>query len=81
MKREIAEKNKELARLRKVADKANEEKSRFLAMMSHEVSNPLTAILGYTDMISEEDLADKAKEYIGYLTSAGENLKVIVMIF
>ena len=77
-KREISEKNKELARLRKVADKANEEKTRFLAMMSHEVRNPLTAILGYTDMISEETLGDKAKEYIGYLTSAGENLKVIV---
>lgn len=78
VKREIAEKNKELARLRKVADKANEEKTRFLAMMSHEVRNPLTAILGYTDMISDEPLGDKAKEYIGYLTSAGENLKVIV---
>ncbi|MDD7916014.1 hybrid sensor histidine kinase/response regulator [Polaribacter ponticola] len=78
VKREIVEKNKELARLRKVADKANEEKTRFLAMMSHEVRNPLNSILGYTDMISEEVLSNKVKEYVGYLSLAGKNLNVIV---
>ena len=78
IKREIAEKNKELERLRKIADKANEEKSRFLAMMSHEVRNPLNAILGYAEMISDEKTNDNVKNYIQYLTSAGKNLKVIV---
>lgn len=78
VKREIAEKNKELARLRKVADKANEEKSRFLAMMSHEVRNPLNIILGYSDMLSEEKVSVKAQEYINYLALAGKSLKVIV---
>lgn len=78
IKREIAEKNKELARLKKVADKANEEKSRFLAMMSHEVRNPLNSILGYTEMISDEKMSQKAKEYVSYLALSGKNLKVIV---
>lgn len=78
MKREILEKNKELAILKKVADKANEEKTRFLAMMSHEVRNPLNTILGYSEMISEEKLGKKAQEYIKYLALAGKNLKVIV---
>jgi signal transduction histidine kinase/CheY-like chemotaxis protein len=78
MKREISEKNKELAILRKASDKANEEKSRFLAIMSHEVRNPLNTILGYTSMIAEENLSDKVREYVGYLVFSGKNLKVIV---
>lgn len=78
MKREISEKNKELAILRKASDKANEEKSRFLAIMSHEVRNPLNTILGYTSMIAEENLSDKVREYVGYLALSGKNLKVIV---
>ncbi|MCI2227868.1 ATP-binding protein [Polaribacter sp. MSW13] len=76
IKREIAEKNKELDRLRKIADKANEEKSRFLAMISHEIRNPLNVILGYSEMIAEEN-ADVQK-YINSLLDAGHNLKVIV---
>ncbi|WP_397446176.1 hybrid sensor histidine kinase/response regulator [Polaribacter sp. R77954] len=78
LKKEIAEKNKQLDVLRKESDKANEEKSRFLAMMSHEVRNPLNTILGYTELISKEKLSNKVSEYVGYLTLAGKNLKVIV---
>ena len=78
IKRELAEKNIELEKLRKIADKANEEKSRFLAMMSHEIRNPLNSILGYSEMISSEKLNKKVTEYIKNLSSAGKNLKVIV---
>ncbi|AUC83938.1 hypothetical protein CW731_00930 [Polaribacter sp. ALD11] len=78
VKRELAEKNLELDRLRKIADKANEEKSRFLAMMSHEVRNPLNVILGYAEMISEEQINENVKEYSKLLSLSGKNLKVIV---
>ncbi|SDR82430.1 two-component system, chemotaxis family, CheB/CheR fusion protein [Polaribacter sp. KT25b] len=78
LKRELHEKNIELDRLRKIADKANEEKSRFLAMMSHEVRNPLNVILGYTELINEEEVSKNVKEHLKYLTISGKNLKVIV---
>jgi signal transduction histidine kinase len=78
IKREIADKNKELKKLRKIADKANEEKSRFLAMMSHEIRNPLNSILGYTEMISAEKVNENVAQYIRNLSSAGRSLKVIV---
>lgn len=78
LKREISEKNKQLEILRKEADKANEEKTRFLAMMSHEVRNPLNVILGYTEMINKEETSGKIQEYLKYLTISGKNLKVIV---
>lgn len=78
LKREIAEKNKELTILRKKADEANQEKSRFLAMMSHEVRNPLNVILGYTELINKEETSIMVNEYLKYLTISGKNLKVIV---
>jgi signal transduction histidine kinase/CheY-like chemotaxis protein len=78
LKRELNKKNIELDKLRKIADKANEEKSRFLAMMSHEVRNPLNVILGYTELINEEEVSKKVKDYLKYLSISGKNLKVIV---
>ncbi|MFY9241454.1 MAG: ATP-binding protein [Polaribacter sp.] len=78
LKREIIEKNKELIALRKIADKANEEKSRFLAMMSHEIRNPLNVILGYTELINKEKTPLQIQDYLKYLTISGQNLKVIV---
>ncbi|TXD48277.1 hybrid sensor histidine kinase/response regulator [Polaribacter sp. IC073] len=78
VKRQLAEKNIELDKLRKIADKANEEKSRFLAMMSHEIRNPLNVILGYAAMISEESINNSVKEYLKLLSLSGEHLKVIV---
>lgn len=78
LKRELAQKNKELHRLRKAADIANEQKSRFLAMMSHEVRNPLNVILGYTELISKEEISLKVKDYLKNLAISGRNLKVIV---
>ena len=78
IKREITEKNIELDRLRKIADKANEEKSRFLAMMSHEIRNSLNSILGYSEIISSEELNKNLSEHVKNLSLAGKNLKVIV---
>lgn len=64
LKRELAQKNKELVRLREAADFANEQKSRFLAMMSHEVRNPLNVILGYTELINKEETSLMVQEYL-----------------
>lgn len=78
LKRELASKNKELVKLRQIADQVNEQKSRFLAMMSHEVRNPLNVILGYTELINKEETSLMVQEYLKYLTISGRNLKVIV---
>lgn|GEM_PF-2336161 len=78
LQKELKQKNIELERLREKADRANEEKSRFLAMMSHEVRNPLNVILGYTELIGQEAISDKIQDYLKYLTVSGRNLKVIV---
>lgn len=78
VKHKIARQNKELDKLRKIADRASEEKSRFLAVMSHEIRNPLNSILGYADMIASETSNPLVKDYVESLLMAGKNLNVIV---
>lgn len=78
LKRELDQANDELKILKDLADKASEEKSRFVAIMSHEVRNPLNSILGYSEMITEDSGEPKIKNYAKSLTRAGRNLRVIV---
>ena len=47
-------KERELREARRQADSANEAKSRFLASMSHELRSPLSAMLGYADILQEQ---------------------------
>ncbi len=78
LKGELKRNNQELIKQRELAEKANEEKSRFLAMMSHEVRNPLNVILGYAELLSKEQVSRKVEDYLKNLSVAGRNLKVIV---
>ena len=60
------------------AESANRTKSEFLANISHEFRTPMTAILGYCDLISMEDDVDVREQMIDTIRRNGEHLLEII---
>jgi signal transduction histidine kinase/CheY-like chemotaxis protein len=64
--------------LKNEADSANIAKSRFLAMVSHEVRTPMNGMLGLSDLLLETDLSLQQKHYAdGIHTAANSLLRII----
>jgi signal transduction histidine kinase len=63
------------------AEKANRDKSIFLAKMSHELRTPLNAVIGYSDILMEEcDPAQDARRHreLTRINAAGKHLLSLV---
>jgi signal transduction histidine kinase len=63
------------------AEKANRDKSIFLAKMSHELRTPLNAVIGYSDILMEEcDAASDARRHreLARINAAGKHLLSLV---
>ncbi len=72
---EAVEKTKLLAQQ---ADGANKAKSQFLANMSHEIRTPMNAIVGFSDLLAEEDLTANQAQNVKIIREAGHNLLTII---
>jgi PAS domain S-box-containing protein len=71
----------ELAKAKEVAESASQAKSRFLATMSHEFRTPLSAILGYSELLQEDCKLKGYTELLGDLDTircAGSNLLSLI---
>jgi len=67
--RDLEEANSELQRVARY-------RSLFLARMSHELRTPLTSILGFTEiLLDQEDLSDTQRRYCGKIQSSGQQLQ------
>ncbi|MCP3957680.1 MAG: response regulator [bacterium] len=66
---------------RAVAEDANQAKSAFLANMSHELRTPMNAIIGYTEMLTEEAEDLEQEDFIPDLQkilAAGKHLLALI---
>lgn len=53
-------------------------KDQFLANMSHEIRTPMNSVLGFTHLLQQQPLNEKAREYVAAIENAGENLLEII---
>jgi len=58
-----------------VADQA---KSEFLANMSHEIRTPMNAIIGFSEVLAEEELTDEQIHHVDIIRESGENLLKLI---
>jgi CheY-like chemotaxis protein/nitrogen-specific signal transduction histidine kinase len=60
------------------ARQANEAKALFLATMSHEIREPMNAVIGMTRVLLETPLSEEQRDYVDAVQEAGQALLTII---
>lgn len=68
----------ELIAAREAAEAASRAKSEFLSSMSHELRTPMNAILGFGQLLQEEDLNERQAEGVHEILEAGHHLLELI---
>lgn len=64
---------------RRRAERADAAKSRFLALMSHEMRTPLNSVTGYAEVLARRpDMAADARAHLGQIQRSGDALLMLV---
>jgi signal transduction histidine kinase/ligand-binding sensor domain-containing protein/CheY-like chemotaxis protein len=75
----VQERTTELEAARVKAEESDRLKSAFLANMSHEIRTPMNAIVGFSTLISEEDITTgERKEYSDIIKDNSDTLLVLI---
>ncbi len=53
-------------------------KSEFLSCMSHEIRTPINGVIGIANLLLEEELSEKQKEYVTTLNFSAQHLSTVV---
>lgn len=80
IKKLASELNKELKTLRKEKlqyENGNQELKRTITNISHDIRTPLTAIMGYIDLIKDDNESDKKQEYVEIIERKANELKTL----
>ncbi len=74
----VAERTRELARAKEIAEAASHAKSEFLANMSHEIRTPMNSVLGMAYLALKTELTAKQRDYLEKIHYSGEHLLGII---
>jgi two-component system, sensor histidine kinase and response regulator len=76
---QVAKARDEIIRAKDKAVEADQLKSLFLANMSHEIRTPMNAIIGFTNMLREDDLSyEDRNSFIDVIQSNGNSLMTLI---
>jgi signal transduction histidine kinase len=67
-----------IVQAKEAAEAANKAKSEFLANMSHEIRTPMNAIIGFGDLLADENLTEEQLQYVNLVRQAGHNLLILI---
>lgn len=79
IEKEIAIRSELKERINKeLATKSTEQKSKFLSMMSHNIRTPLTSIIGYSELLQEDDFEEKERAV--YIDSIVDSSRLLLRL-
>ena len=74
LKRSLEIQSGELKAAKDAAEKANSVKTSFIANMSHEIRTPLNAIVGFANLMGEDDYDKEDKQQFSHIIQENSNL-------
>ncbi len=61
-----------------MADKANQAKSAFLAVVSHEIRTPMNGILGMVQLLQSTNLSKAQSDYVNIIRQSGDSMMTLL---
>ncbi len=78
LQKQVAEQTEVLRDAKNAAEAANRAKNEFVSTMTHELRNPLTTIIGCTDLVKIDPLNDKQVKYVNLIRQGANHLASLV---
>ncbi|TGM73511.1 response regulator [Leptospira levettii] len=75
---ELNDSLRELSFAKEKAEKAAQSRSMFLSSMSHEIRTPINSIIGFTNIILDDDPKEEHKDFLSMIQFSSKNLLVII---